>query len=229
MQTKDNNASPAPEHTRIAIADAEAKELKAFAEMMLGIEIAHGTNAAQMRVKIQKVAPDLKEIPVLTAPPAAAPAPIMVQTAADVPAMVRSITGETPETRPAAVSRPPSAELLHQSFDPKVELEVLKSSDKYRPRVATVQVNGIVTQIERGVKVEVPYRVYLALMDARENISVETDQINPATGDPVREWQEVLSYPFLVHSMPSKEEIAEWHRKVDDGFQGAQPLQQRAA
>jgi hypothetical protein len=102
----------------------------------------------------------------------------------------------------------------HFSTDPKVELTVNKTSETYRSKDVTVGVNGDVFRLQRGQRVRVPYRLYLALRDAVEMQAIETGE--ERNGIPVRDWQEVQSYPFQVHSMPSDQEIAAWRAATDN-------------
>ena len=44
----------------------------------------------------------------------------------------------------------------------------------------------------------------------------DTDEINPLTGMPIKEYVEQLSYPHQVFSRPSDEDIAAWHARTDD-------------
>lgn len=212
---------------RVPLEEADYATLKQFAGTMLGLEIKNGTNAAQVKAKILSVMPECKDVPAIVAPPepivrvvevpaapAAAPAPVV----AAIPADYVPVEGEDPTKRPAAISRPASNELIHASLDPKVKLVIAKTDDKKRAREVTICVNGDVTRIQRGHEVNVPYRVYLALLNAKEKAAVPGDDINPVTGDPIMVWEEVYSYPFSVHAMPSAEEIAAWEAATGSGF-----------
>ena len=201
--------------TRIPVQDADLATLKHFAESFLGIEIKPGTNAAQVRGMIGKAAPELKDVPPLPAPPA----PI-VQAIMPRPVQQPVGEGEDPIARPAAVSLPASEELLHSSHDPKVEIMIAATNDKARPKDVTVGVNGDIFRIQRGKRVEVPYRVYLALEDAKERAPVPdpTGATNPFTGDPIMVWEEVHSYPFSTFKMPSDDEVRAWHERTGGGF-----------
>lgn len=201
---------------RIPLEDADMTTLKHFAELALGIEVKAGTNAAQIRAKIKQAMPDIKDVPPLPDPPAPIAAAQPAPAAPPFP-----VEGENPALRPAAVSRPASMALAHARFDPKVRLKIQKTDDKRRAKEVTVGVNGDVWRMQRGVEVEVPYRVYLALCDAKEHAAVETDQINPITQLPIMAWEEIPSYPFQVLSMPSDAEIAAWHTATRDGFKQA--------
>lgn len=206
---------------RIPIQDADIKTLKHFAEVQLGLDVPFGSNSRSVISKIKAAMPDCEDVPVLPEPPEpivviqAAPAP----EPAPVPFVVPE--GEDPLKRPAAISRPASGALAHASLDPKVTIEVAKTADKSRAHDVTISVNGDVTRLQRGVKVDVPYRVYLALKNAIEKQAIETDQVNPFTGQPIMSWEDVQSYPFQVHSMPSDEAIAAWEAATGDGFKNA--------
>ena len=168
---------------RIPLDDADLATLKHFAELALGIEIKDGTNSSQIRAKIKKAMPDLKDVPAIPAPP-----PPVVQAQAnagdeEAPIQFNDL-GEAPSVRPAAVSRPASAALLHQVNDPRVEITIAKTAEKHRSKDVTVAVNGVTCRMKRGERINVPYRVYEALKNAIEKIQVETDEINPATGSP---------------------------------------------
>ena len=204
---------------RIPIDDADAATLKHFAEMALGIEVKLGTNAASLRAKIRAAMPDVKDVPAL--PPEPKPVVMPEQQAVHVqtPFIPPINQGNSAEIeRPAAVSRPASQALMHPRLDPKVTIEIARTDDKRRAKEVTVSVNGNVWRMQRGQKIDVPYRVYLALLNAKEKAAVETDEINPITGMPVVSWEEVYSYPFSVHKMPSDEEVAAWEAATGSGF-----------
>ncbi len=215
---------------RIPIDDADLPTLKHFAETALGLDIRHGTNATTVRTKIRQAIPDIKDVPPLAPAPApiVAPAAPVIGAIGPAPEIVeRAIAAgydaatENPAVRPAAVSRPATMALRNPKLDPKVTLTVNRTDDKRRAREVTVEVNGYTWRMQRGVKIELPYRAYLALDAAQEKVLVETDETNPITGLPVMDWQEQHSYPFMVHSMPSAEEIAAWHAATGDGFANA--------
>jgi hypothetical protein len=201
---------------RIPLADADMPTLKHFAETLLGIEVKTGTNAAQLRGKISAAAPELKDVPALPKPPEpmvmAAPPP------APAPAEYVPVEGENPALRPAAISRPASQALMHPNLDPKVRIKIHKTDDKRRSKEVTVSVNGAVWRMQRGVEIDVPYRVYLALDNAKEKAAVETDDLNPVTKEPIMGWEEIHSYPFTVRQMPSDEEIDAWEIATGSGF-----------
>lgn len=97
--------------------------------------------------------------------------------------------------------------------DPKVRL-TLHAEERdgvVNNRHKEVGVNGVVWLLKRGVSLDVPYRVYLALNDAeRDNIS------HDAEGNVIR--QRVKNTPFNVERMPSQAEIDAWHERTRDQF-----------
>lgn len=198
------NAAPA----RIPLEDADLATLKHFAGVMLGLEIERTCNRAGVIAKIKTALPTCTDIPPIPAAPPMTPAP----------ATTPATASDLPVERPSTLERAPSQGLLHPSRDPKVLIEIAQTSDTRRQRDVPVHVNGDVWMIQRGVQVEVPYRVYLALLNGIEKQAVETTEKNPVTGDYLKEWRSVHSYPFMVHRMPSAEEIAAWHAETDAGF-----------
>lgn len=199
---------------RIPIADADAATLRHFAGVTLGLEVNQSMNAVTLRSRIATVAPDLKDIPALPKP--AAPIDTGHAAAPDLPPAV-----EAPVVKAGGVRT-----LIHYSKDPKVELTVAKTDDPRRPKDVTIAVNGDVWRLQRGKHISLPYRAYIALENAKEKAAVEIDEVN-SMGIPIREWQEVYSYPFTVHKMPSDEEIAAWRAATDDAV--ASPHGRKAA
>jgi type IV secretory pathway VirB10-like protein len=207
---------------RIKIEDAQLPELKHFATLALGVEVKPGTNATQLRAMILKVMPDCKDVP----PVPATPEPIV--RVADtppappaIPANYVPVEGEDPAKRPAAISLPASRELVHSSLDPKVRIVIQKTDDKKRPKDVTICVNGEVTRIQRGQEVDVPYRVFEALLNAKERAAVPGDEINPFTQEPIMVWEDVYSYPFSVIQYPPADEVAAWKAASGAGFKNA--------
>lgn len=204
---------------RISIDEAEFDELKAFAELFLGIEVKVGTNAKQLRARILTAAPNTTDIPRLTTAPVVSQAP--------------ALTAEpAPEVSPASTSAPKVAQRyspMRPDLDPKVTLRFHKTDDKRRSREITGSVNGYVCRYRRGEPVTMPYRMYRQFENAKEMAAVETDEINPVTGQPIIGWEEVYSYPFSIIEMPSDEEIAAWNEACKGGFSDRAPAAREAA
>lgn len=196
---------------RIPIDEADLATLKHFAETLLGIEVKDGTNASQLRAKITKAAPDLKDVPPIPAPPA----PVVQQAA---PVAEQEAVGVVP-ARIDPKTTPAKLKIMHQVNDPRCEVKVNKTADKHRSKDVTLMVNGVQTRMQRGVWVDVPYRIYEALNNAVERVQVPGDEINQATGEPLYVWEEVPSYPFEVRNLPDEATLKAWHAAVDDGFQ----------
>lgn len=202
---------------RIPLDQADAKTLAHFA-MMIGLETKSGMNAGQLRGLIQKAMPDVKDVPPIPAPPEPVVQPAQAQAIAAAQVAAPHDPDATPANHPALQERAASRDLMHYTSDPKVGVVVMKTDDKRRAKDVQLSVNGDVIIIKRGERVEIPYRFYEALLNAREDAAVETDEINPFTGNPVMDWQEVQSYPFQVFSMPSEAEVAAWRERTQDGF-----------
>lgn len=188
---------------KISLAEATAAQLRYYANVVLGLEeIKKGTSAANIIGKIHAVSPNLADIEVPSdlaeEGPVAAVSPKGVKMAED---------GEV-----IPVGRPGQ----HYRFDPKVTLQVNRTNDKKRAKRVFVTCNGDVIEIQRGVPVRIPYRFYLVMLDAKEKVSVEIDEINPVTGLPLREWVEQQSYDFNLIASPSQEEIDTWFARTKD-------------
>lgn len=192
----------------IPLEDADYVALKHYAVTKHGIEIKHGSNGNTLRAQILAVEPDCTEVPKVN-PQDALPS------VATRPAKVAPANGDWEPVDPNNI--------MHYSNDPKVTLEILKTTDKTRPKIPTVSVGGDVFRYQRGIHVEVPYRVYEALKNGVEKQAVETDEINPHTGLPMFSWEDVPSYPInvIVHANPLH--VEQWLKATSDGFQGALP------
>jgi hypothetical protein len=190
--------------TTIKIEDADLKVLREHAEMQ-GLEVKPSMNRTSLIALLKRSNPDLTEIPFTAEPPAA-----VVNLAA--PSAAAPIIPPAPDV--TVVSGGNSDGLMpHYSTDPKVELTVAKTTETTRSKDVTVAVNGDVFRMQRGQRISVPYRVYLAMEIAIENQAIDTGE--ERNGFPVRDWQAVNSYPFTVHKMPTNEEIADFHARTD--------------
>lgn len=198
---------------KVKLDEADFASLKHHAEVTMGLEVKAGTNSKQIAAKIRKADSAIEEIPVVDSAPEQDAGPAKEVTPA------RSTTQAGAE-KVAPVTRGHS-DPMHSSNDPKVELTIAKTADKTRAKVADIMVNGVVFRIKRGERVTVPYRVYEALENAKEKQAVDSDEINPITGEPFKEWEEVLSYPFNVHKLPDEEEVEKWRAATSEGFQKA--------
>lgn len=195
----------------IPMEEADYATLKHYAVTKHGIEIPHGANANTLRGKILAVEPDCKEVPKIK-PGEALPS------AREVAAAKVAAAGDEGDWAPIDPTN-----IMHYKNDPKVALKIDKTTDKTRAKIVTVSVSGDVWRMERGVEHVVPYRVFEALDHARENQAVETDEINPHTKMPMKEWQEVHSYPFNVTRHANPKHVEQWRAATSDGFQGNLP------
>jgi hypothetical protein len=172
---------------RIALDEADFASLKRHAEVNLGIEVKLGVNAAQLRAKIRQVAPETVEIE-----------PVEMQA---------SVRPTAVASRPQGV--PSKYDIRNPATDPKVTLTIHKTADVTRAKDVQVPVNGRNWILMRGERVTVPYRVYEALENAKEQQPVATNKTNHF-GSPIYDYDLVHSYPFTVHEMPPREEVEAW-------------------
>lgn len=204
--------------SRVSLDEADMADLKAFAQI-LGVEVKHGHNGSQIRAKILACMPDCKDIPA---------APKSDERTFPLPEGYIPVDGEDPTVRPAAISMPASKVLLNHLGDPRVTIRVNKTDDKRRPRDVFISVNGVVIALQRGQTVEIPYRFYEALKNAKEMAAVDSDDINPHSGMPIKTWEEVPSYSFDTLKLPSEEEVAQWLKETGSGFQDNQQQQRQS-
>ncbi|WP_226018415.1 hypothetical protein [Novosphingobium sp. FKTRR1] len=200
----------------VSIDAATYPQLAWAASNLFNLDIPRGSNAVGLRAKIRQAFPDKESLEV----------PAKLKGAADEPEKAPPIakpgqasgrrtisTGEVRDVAPAA-ALPTGHAAMHFQHDPKVEIQILPSSDPTRAKDVQVACQGQVILIRRGTKVKIPYRFYRALDDAIETVARDTDEINPQTGLPVKEWVEQHSYPFSIFSMPSDDEIAAWDKRM---------------
>lgn len=180
----------------ISINDADNAQLLAYGEM-LGLDVRKGMNNATLIARIQQAQPNSDKITVS-------------------PASVNSV-GDKDDVDQKVVKTdaiPGGVAGTHWRYDPKVRLRILPSNDGIRAKDVQIACQGEVMLVRRERDVEIPYRHYLVLNDAIETVARDTDEDNPLTGLPVKEWVQQHSYPFQVLAMPSDEEIAAWAARV---------------
>lgn len=203
----------------VALNEADIASLRHHATVMMGLDIKPGTNGSQIRSAIKKADAGIEQIPVYvpegpgvprSAPPAGSAIAGAIRTA------VATANGE-PLVQSQVAST--SADPMHHCHDPRITIRVFKTDDRRRTKDVTVQVNGVTFRMQREVDVEVPYRVYLALKDALEDAAVDGDEVNPVTGDPIKVWVKVPSYPHQVVKFPNPDEVAAWEERTSRTFQ----------
>lgn len=195
---------------RIPIEEADLATLKAFAELTLGIEVKTGTNAKQLRGQIQQAMPGVTDVPALAEKPVSTWGDPMAK-----PDMQAAAARRAAEHAAKVEEAARNYSIHLPQNDPKVTVEFHRTADKSRAPDVTIGCDGYVCRYQRGKRVDIPYRIYLVAKDAIEKQAVDTDEINPITNLPYKEWVDVPSYPMMVHAMPSAEEIAAWHAVVD--------------
>jgi hypothetical protein len=75
-----------------------------------------------------------------------------------------------------------------------------------------VGVNGVVWQLKRGVDLDVPLRVWLALMAAQQELVTH----NQETHDTII--STALRFPIITNSRPSDAEIEAWKKETETQF-----------
>lgn len=184
---------------KIPLDDANRDQLFHFARAMLNLDVNDKCNNATLRAKILAASPGTTHI--------------------FVPHTMATVIEQAPAAAAAAqVEAKASTGKLSTHFrdDPKVRLMVQETTELTRAKDVQVAVQGDVIIIRRGTEVDIPYRFYLALKDAVEQVARDTDEINPQTGLPIKEWVERHSYPFSVFSMPSQTEIDAWNKRMSN-------------
>lgn len=182
------------ELTNVPLEEATQKQLLFYANSILNLDVGHAANSSTLRAKILRAQPDCTEIKVKADDQAKKAAPA------------------APTVTSAKVEK--KVLTTHYQDDPKVKIKVFTDSSGLRPKDVQIAVQGDVVIIQRDKEVSIPYRHYLALNDAIEDVARDTDEINPNTGLPIKEWVSQHSYPFQVLTMPSREEIAAWERRT---------------
>lgn len=206
----------------VALDEADIASLRQFASVTMGLEVKPGMNGNQLRGLIQKADASVTDVPVYVpegpgVPRGAAPAKPTVAGAIR-PAITAN--GEPVKAAPASTGWASGvADPMHHSHDPRVVINISRTDDKRRTKDVTVQVNGVTFQIQREKDVAVPYRVFLALRDALEKAAVDGDEFNPVTGDPIKVWANVPSYPFSVVEKPPQAEVDAWLERTSREFQ----------
>lgn len=178
---------------KIPLEEATQKQLYFYASSILNIEVGAGSNNTALRAKILQAQPDCTEITAKVESPKAEPE---AKAAAKAPASGKAFT-------------------THFRDDPKVLLRIMSTGDSTRAKDVQVACQGDVIMIKRDRDVSIPYRHYLVLNDAVEHVARDTDEINPQTGLPIKEWVDQHSYPFQILAMPTNAEIKAWEARVN--------------
>lgn len=207
----------------VPLDEADIASLRQFATVNLGLEIKPGTNGPSLRAKIQQADVSVSEIPMFVPEGAGTPRSAPPTTSARDGAVKQKVQVEaTANGQPLPTAEHVEAHAhdpLHHSHDPRVRIKIFKSDDRRRSKVVNVSVNGVLFRMQRDQEIDVPYRVYEALEEAKEKAAVDGDDINPMTGEPIKVWADVQSYPFTVVRPASDEAVAEWRAMTAKGFQ----------
>lgn len=179
----------------ITLADATNRQLLAYAQSR-NLDVAPGANNKAILAKILQADPALTHITVEVDAQAAQPA---------------TVAGVTDQASPSIPSGQAGA---HWKYDPVVMVYVFPSNDPTRPKDVQIAVNGDAFLIKRGEQVNLPYRFFLALDAAKEDVARDLPELNPATGLPLKEWTRQHSYPFSNGPLPSDADIAAWQERT---------------
>ena len=200
---------------KVKLEDATNAQLRYYCEAIINLDgIKAGQSNSHLIAKVR--AAQGEETEVIELPPESVHFAPARQAAVDI--------APTPE---GDIPSGPAGQ--HYRYDPKAEITIAQTSDKTRSRDVQVAVNGDVIIVQRGKRVAIPYRFYLALDNAIEKIARDTDEINPQSQMPVKEWVDQPSYSYTTHRLPSDEEIAAWHKRTDNNELKAGPAPMAAA
>lgn len=196
---------------KIPIADATVPQLRSHCELVLGLELPRITNRQQLLAKIGTAAPGTTEIVASDVPESPA------QVAAEAISAERAVEAAAePARRMTATDErllgKNAKEAASHHYDPRIEVMVQQTPEPGGNRDVQVSVNGIVWLLKRDQFVEVPYRVYEALLHAKETNYTPT---NDALGYLVPVEREVFSYPFSTQNGPSEEEVRAWRLRTE--------------
>lgn len=194
-------------YDKIPLSEATEPQLREFADMM-GLDVTASTPLPSVRAAISS-AWQMDYINVRPAPiadvmvgfPPEAVAGARALDPVAQPHVVHAITGERTQ---GGTGRD----------DPRVKLKISteERDGKTIDDDVNIGVNGVVWQCKRGVELDVPYRVYEALL-----LTVKTVITNVTEGrESFDVHRDVPAYPFNVMAMPAPEAIAAWRARTDD-------------
>ena len=186
----------------IPIADATPEQVRRFT-LMVGVDLTETDSPETVLAKLRKVWPNDT---VSVADEDTGPGVLTTGVLREAPSDLEP--GESsPFSKMAGAER---MLLTSAKDDPRVVLNIQKvrvGNDVSNADV-NVGVNGTIYQMKTGVSLDVPYRVWEALNNARREEITHDDQ-----GEVVSAW--VHAYPFNVEESPAKSAVAEWRAKTD--------------
>lgn len=197
---------------RIPLSEASPAQLRHQASVIMGIDgINPHQSSSTLIGKILSVDSTITEIEVEAQDEAQAQ-----------PQPAQPASAPSPSNPPAAAPRNAEPELsprqlAHHRFDPTVRVFIGEPYDGSRVKDVILSVNGVSLTLRRGMEHDIPYRFYLSLAGAKETFMVDTDELHPQTGLPIKEPRErpTISHS-LVGPLPSPEQIAEFMRRTED-------------
>lgn len=177
---------------KIKLHDARPDQLRKHAGVVMGLEISPNNTAQQLIAKMQQADPGLTEIDVED----------------DAPAAI----GNAPRSPAQVVSAAAGKLSTHYHDDPKVLIVIPSSKEPGGDKDVQVSVNGDTFLLQRDQETEIPYRIFLALRDAKEK---DINQTIPKPGVPAKiTIRDVFSYPFQVLRPAMPDEIAAWEERT---------------
>lgn len=182
---------------KIPISKATNAQLRQFATRSLQLELPPIANDKQILAKMQAAAYD-KDFITLSDDDAPAPSPeadeAQQQQVQEAKPIARRVQGGRGEK------------------DPKVEITIGFGSLPGGRDPVPVSVNGRAVVIQRGMRVAIPYRYFLAL-----NLAKNADASQPDLSKAIN-YAEVSNYPITVHqeTFPTQAEIDDWMERTKD-------------
>lgn len=102
----------------------------------------------------------------------------------------------------------------HYSNDPKVTITIPSSDTNGGRAPFPISVNGDSILVSRDVEVKIPYRHYLVLKNAKEEVYTQSFDAGARRYTEHKSIQPAV--PFSVTEMPSQAEIAAFHERTKD-------------
>lgn len=197
---------------KIPIEQASLNQLRFHAETVLGLEPipAVGTSKATVIAKIQAAVPGTTEISLADEPDSLAQTTAELNTAQrDADAAQAKVEAIAAQADKYAGMSPKQAAQHHN--DPIIEVMIPQSPEPGGDRDVPVAVNGMQWTIKRDTWVKVPYRVFEALLHAKET---RYEHTNDEIGRMQVTERDVPSYAFSSRNGPTDEEIAAWRERT---------------
>lgn len=185
--------------------EATPEERRAYAQNFLNIDIALTANDDEVTAAIRQAQPNSGQIFVM----------------GELDQAEQAGTGAQ-EAPPAEVNLRPEEDAGRMTGtlgkgDPRatIEIQVVETEDGKGGDDVFVGVNGRGWQLKRGVLLDVPWRVVEALDHAEADI-IRHSHDEGREGEIIK--RTAKRFPYIFHSKPSEQEIADWHERTDAEF-----------